>query len=216
MEGVPVSTCGRICLCRPFHQGDLDIERSTDSIRVLRIAPADASHTGDAGNLFAQGPMAEQQARHILWACEEQGVEARFFLHDNGRCYADEFDTMLRGSGVDPIHTSYGGANVNAFVERWIRSVRQECLDHLVLLGLSRLPRVIDEYRRFYNGRRPHQGIGNWVPDWSPLPDGLLLPASKSGLRSGDIRCEHFLGGLLKSYFRREAQRCRWLAVDLK
>jgi len=106
---------------------------------------------------------------------------------------------------------------MNAFAERWIRSLRQECLDHLVIGGLSRLQHVIDEYRRFYKGHRPHQGIGNRIPDrGTEPPDGLLLPASKSGLRSGDIQCQHFLGGLLKSYFPRAAWRYRWVAVDLK
>jgi hypothetical protein len=89
-------------------------------------------------------------------------------------------------------------------------------LDHPIILGLSRLQRVIDEYRRFHNGHRPHQGIGNRIPDRGQSLDGLLLPASKRGLRSADVRCRHFLGGLLKSYSRRAAWRYRWLAVDLK
>lgn len=68
------------------------------------------------------GPWLKQQARHVLWACEEQGVDARFFLRDNDRCYADDFDTMLRGSGVDPIHTPYAAPNANAFAESATRS----------------------------------------------------------------------------------------------
>lgn len=168
-------------------------------LQTRRILIARATFSPD-------GQWLKQQARHVLWAREEQGVEARFFLRDNDRCYADDFDTMLRGSGVDPIHTPYAAPNANAFAECWIRSLRQECLDHLVIFGLSRLQHVINEYRRFYDGHRPHQGIDNRIPDrCTEPPGGLLLPASKSGLRSGDIQCQHFLGGLLKSSFRRAA-----------
>jgi putative transposase len=147
-----------------------------------------------------------QQARHGLWECEEQGVEARLFLRDNDRCYADDFDEMLRHAGVNPIHTPHAAPNANAFADHWIRSLRQECLDHLIICGLGRLQYVIDEYRRFYNEHRPHQGISNRIPDrGTQPPKGLLLPARRSHLRCSGMQCQHFLGGLLKSYFRSAA-----------
>ena len=139
------------------------------------------------------------------WGCQERGVDARFFLRDNDRCYADDFDTMLRNPGVDPIHTLSAAPNADAFAERRIRSLRQECLDRLVIFGLRRLQHVIDEYRRFYDEHRPHQGIGHRIPDRGQPPDGLLLPVSESRLRCSDIQCQHILGGLLKCYSRRAA-----------
>lgn len=72
------------------------------------------------------GSWVSQQARHVLWACQEQGIEPRFFLHDNDVCYLGGFDDVLKGAGVEAIHTPLQVPNANAFAERWVRSLRQE------------------------------------------------------------------------------------------
>jgi transposase InsO family protein len=86
--------------------------------------------------------------------------------------------------------------NLNAFAERWVRSVKQECLSTVILFGEGPLSRVLTEYGRHYHGERNHQGRGNQ----------LLFPeaSQKRNIQSHSIECRHRLGGLLK-YYRRAA-----------
>ena len=152
------------------------------------------------------GRWLKQQARHVLWECQDRGIKARFFLHDNDACYSEGFDGLLKSAGLKPVKTPYQAPNANAFAERWIRSLREECLNHLVILGLNRLQYVLDEYKDFFNHHRPHQGIGNEIPGQSNHQvSGQVRAASKRRLRPDDIQCQLFLGGLLKSYSRRAA-----------
>ena len=141
----------------------------------------------------------EQQVRNVLCECEDQGIQPRFLLHDRDKCFSGGFDLALKHAGVEPIRTPYHAPNANAFAERWIRSVREECLRHLVLFGIKSLCRVVRAYQRFHNKHRPHQGIGNQLP-WAlcageSAPEVADRPAAK-------VHCDEFLGGLLKSYRR--------------
>jgi len=147
-----------------------------------------------------------QQVRNVLWECEDRGIQPRFLVHDNDGRFGDGFDETLSNAGVRPVRTPYQAPNAAAHAERWVRSVRQECLNHLILFGLGRLQRVLNEYRVFFNEHRPHQGIGNRVPKVLRLPsaEGRGRP-SDDPLDPGTVECEEFLGGLLKSYCRKAA-----------
>ena len=115
--------------------------------------------------------------------------------------YGTGFDDVLKGAGVEAIHTPLQAPNANAFAERWVRSLRQECLNHLVIFGLNRLQHVLDEYVRFFNEHRPHQGIANCIPKQFENAGNSLEPdADETWPHSGGVRCQRFLGGLLKSY----------------
>jgi hypothetical protein len=97
------------------------------------------------------------------------------------------------------VPTPYHAPDANSFAERWIRSAREECLNHLILFGLKSLQRVVRTYRAFHNDHRPHQGIDNRVPravrTGEPVPEAISGPIGK-------VQCEESLGGLLKSYRR--------------
>jgi putative transposase len=84
--------------------------------------------------------------------------------------------------------------NLNAFAERWVRSVKQECLSKLILFGQGSLSRVLTEYSRHYHHERNHQGKGN----------RLLFPGGTDKMYrpSRNIACHQRLGGLLKYYQR--------------
>jgi putative transposase len=85
--------------------------------------------------------------------------------------------------------------NLNAYAERWVRSVKEECLTRLILFGEAALCRALHEYVEHYHHERNHQGKGNV----------LLFPAvSQDFERAGPMRCRERLGGLLK-YYEREA-----------
>jgi putative transposase len=152
------------------------------------------------------GRWLKQQARHVLWECQDRGIKAHFFLHDNDACYSEGFDGLLKSAGLKPVKTPYQAPNANAFAERWIRSLREECLNHLIILGLNRLQYVLDEYKDFFNQHRPHQGIGNKIPGQSNHQvSGQVRPVGRRHLRPDEIQCQLFLGGLLKSYSRKAA-----------
>ena len=99
------------------------------------------------------------------------------------------------------VKTPLQAPNANTHAERWVRSCRRECLNHPVLFGLSRLQRVLDQYRQFFNEDRPHQGIGNVVPSEIGQTPGDAARVSAGNVRSlHGVQCEEFLGGLLRSY----------------
>jgi hypothetical protein len=116
----------------------------------------------------------------------------RYVLHDRDRKFCASFRSALASGGVKTIQLPAKSPNLNAFAERWVRSVKQECLSKLILFGEGPLSRVLIEYSRHYHHERNHQGKGN----------KLLLPrpAPPEPLRAGTVRCRQRLGGLLKYY----------------
>ena len=83
------------------------------------------------------------------------------------------------------------------YAERWVQSLRTECLDHFLILGENHLRHVLKEYLEHYNGERPHQAKGN-----VPLPDADEDGPSVLPFPSGEVRCRERLGGPLRHYHR--------------
>jgi len=111
-------------------------------------------------------------------------------------CFCGDFDAVLRSAGVEPLKAPYRAPNANPFIERWGRSLREECLNHLILFGLKSLRRVVHTYRALHNEHRPHPGIGNRVP--RAVRTGEPAPEPVNGAIA-KVHCEESLGGLLKS-----------------
>jgi putative transposase len=97
-----------------------------------------------------------QQVRQMVWKLEEQGIKIRFLLHDNDRKFTEMFDTIFQPIGTKVIHLPYRAPNCNAFAERWVRTVWEECLDKLLIINEVHLRRVMKEYIAHYNRIRPH------------------------------------------------------------
>jgi putative transposase len=118
----------------------------------------------------------------------------RYVLHDRDTKFCATFRSTLADGGVKTIRLPARSPNLNAFAERWVRSVKQECLSKLILCGEGTLSRTLAEFSAHYHNERNHQGKDN----------KLLFPAA------GDIpkkpgqpvECRHRLGGLLKYYGR--------------
>ena len=85
--------------------------------------------------------------------------------------------------------------NLNAYMERWFRSLKSECLDRMIFFGRRSLEKAVREYVQHYHGERHHQGLGN----------ELIEPNGDAGSVAGKIECRERLGGLLKYYHRRAA-----------
>ena len=125
------------------------------------------------------------------------GEQPRFLLRDHDGKYGARFAQLAEASGITVVRTPVGAPRANAIIERFLRSVRQECLDHLFLLGEGHLRRVLGEYVAYFNGDRPHQGRGQRVP----VPSALATPAL-TGSAGGDVIASPVLGGLHHTYRR--------------
>ena len=135
-----------------------------------------------------------QQARNLAWTLEESGQPVRYLIHDRDAKFPPSFDTVFAAEDVEVIRTPYRAPNANAFAERWVRSARTECLDHLLIASEAHLRRVLTEYVAFYNHARPHQGLDQRCP--------VALPAP---VRDGPVGRRDRLGGLLHDYYREAA-----------
>ena len=135
-----------------------------------------------------------QQARQILWQFQDREQCLRFLIHDRDTKFTRAFETVFAAEGIETVLTPYHAPNANAFAERWIRSVRQECLDRLFIINQVHLRRVLREYVDYYNTARPHQGLDQQAP--------ISFP---SGPVTGTIVCRNVLGGILLDYRRQVA-----------
>jgi putative transposase len=103
-------------------------------------------------------PWVTQQAHQLSWTLEDTVPTVRYLLHDRDAKFTAAFDRVFAAQGIKVIHTPIRAPNANAYAERWVRSVRQECLDHLIIVNERHLNSVLREYVSYYNTRRPHQG----------------------------------------------------------
>jgi hypothetical protein len=92
-----------------------------------------------------------QQARNLLLVLEEQGRRVRFLLRDRDTKFCRSFDDVFRSEGADIVLTPIQAPNANAYAERWIRTVRAECLDWLLIIGQGHLDRILRVYVEHYN-----------------------------------------------------------------
>jgi putative transposase len=98
------------------------------------------------------------------------------------------------GVAVEPVGPL--APNMNAYAERWVPSVHQECLDRFAVFGEAHLRHLISDYLAHDHAERPHQGLGNGPPTGPPPPDTAETPTA------GDVVCDERLGGLLRHYRR--------------
>jgi hypothetical protein len=128
---------------------------------------------------------------------EESGYlrHHRYALHDRDTKFCAEFRKTLASGGVKCLRLPPRSPNLNAFAERWVRSVKSECLSHFILFGEASLRRALKNFCEHYHAERNHQGKANQ----------LLFPRPVPPERDrGGVRCQERLGGLLK-YYHREA-----------
>jgi hypothetical protein len=125
---------------------------------------------------------------------EEWGFleQRRYVLHDRDTKFCSQFRATLAAGGIEPIQLPARSPNLNSHAERWVRSVKSECLSKLILFGEASLRRALTEFLDHFHGERNHQGKGNV----------LLFPSEKVGQqkRRSRVHGRERLGGLLKYY----------------
>jgi len=132
-----------------------------------------------------------QTARNVMM--EEWGFlfPGQSLIHDRDGKYCPAFQQIIDAAGVTRVPLPARSPNLNAFAERWVRSVKDEVLSRLILFGEESLRHVLKEYEAHYHAERNHQGKGNV----------LLFPLCGQGNKGeGPIQCRERLGGLLKYY----------------
>jgi putative transposase len=120
------------------------------------------------------------------------GEGPKYLIRDNDRKFGLEFERVANGAGIKVLKTPIEAPKANAICERMLGSVRREALDHFLILGEKHLYKTLKAYRDYYNGKRPHQGIGQTIPQ----------AEKPSTTQSGKIVSIPVLGGLHHAYFR--------------
>jgi transposase InsO family protein len=136
------------------------------------------------------GRWTAQQARNLVMQLGDQ-QPIRFLIHDRDSKFSRAFDEILRTDGIEVIRTPIQAPNANAFAERWVRTVRADCLDRILILGRRHLEHTLRVYRTHYNGHRPHRALQLLPPNGR---DPTLLN-SDCRLHRRDL-----LGGLIHEY----------------
>jgi transposase InsO family protein len=116
-------------------------------------------------------------------------------LRDRDAKFANSFDDVFRSEGAEVLRTPVRAPRANAYAERWVRTVRAECLDWLLIVGQAHLERALRVYVKHYNEHRPHRALGLEAPD---RPAALGVGAGQQGR----IRQRDLLGGLIHEYHR--------------
>jgi transposase InsO family protein len=120
--------------------------------------------------------------------------DCRYLLHDRDTKYTQSFRAIIASGGVEPLVLPARSPNLNAYAERWVRSVKEECLSKVILFGERSLRRALSEYVEHFHAERNHQGRGNV----------LLFPRGTNIRRDGPVRCRERLAGPLR-YYHQEA-----------
>ena len=138
----------------------------------------------------SDGRWATQQARNLVMQLGDER-RFRFLVHDRDAKFTNAFDEIFRTEGMRVIRTPIQAPNANAYAERWVRTLRADCLDRILILVRRHLQHVLRVYRRHYNEHRPHRAL-DLVP-----PNGRdpTSPNAPDRLRRRDL-----LGGLIHEY----------------
>jgi putative transposase len=132
-----------------------------------------------------------QQARNTLMDLDHHADRFRFLLRDRDAKFTAAFDRVLTAADIEVVKTPPQAPRANAYPERWVGTVRRECLDRILITGERHLATVLDRYTTHYNGHRPHRSLGQRPPTpRSQLPNRPATTAQRRPI----------LGGLINEY----------------
>src|ERR1019366_5857162 len=140
------------------------------------------------------GAWPAQQARNLLFSLPERDRPLEFLVRDNDGQFTRGFDTVFNTEGIRVIRTPVRAPKANAVAERFVGTVRRECLDWLLIANRRHLQHVLREFVNHYNGHRPHRALELAPPEprWT-APPARMPP-------TGSIRRHDRLGGLIHQY----------------
>ena len=133
------------------------------------------------------GPWVVQQARNLAMVMEDRVHPVKFLIRDRDAKFTSGFDEVFRSEGIRIIHTPIRAPRANAFAERFVGTIRRECLDRMLILGHRHLERVLAEYVVHYNCHRPHRALGQQSPLNVEPPPPISDPEPRNLRRSDAV-----------------------------
>jgi len=176
-----VEVLTRTGLVRYFVLFILDLQ--TRRVEIAGIAP------------HPDGEWMKQIARNLTDADDGFLNGARYLIHDRDPLFTEAFRELLKSSGVKPLKLPARSPDLNAYAERFVRSIRSECLAQIIPLGERHLRKAVREYTEHYHFERNHQGLNNQ----------LIEKTSDEPNMDAAVDCRERLGGVLNYYYRRAA-----------
>jgi transposase InsO family protein len=155
--------------------------------RRVHVAGCTANPTGD---------WVVQQARQFAWTLQERRSSFRFLIRDRDSKFSRDFDAVFTSEGIEIIKTPVRAPKANAIAERFVRTVRSECLDWLLIMNRRHLERVLRVFVDHYNTHRPHRSL-NLAP---PAPSQPRFHAVRAHHQPPAIERRDRLGGLVHEY----------------
>ena len=141
------------------------------------------------------GQWVAQQARNLLMELDDREQRFRFLVRDRDAKFTLVFDSVFAAVGIHVVKTPVQAPRANAYAERFVGTVRRECLDRMLIVGRRHLQIVLARYVAHYNAHRPHRSLGQRPPDPRLRPvDGV------ASLPLGEVRRRRILGGLIDEY----------------
>jgi putative transposase len=134
---------------------------------------------------------AVQAARQFTWTPADRASAVRYLIRDRDARFTDAFDAVFAAEGVEVLRSAPQCPKMNAYAERWVRTVRTECTDRMLILNERHLRQVLEEYVAHYNSARAHRSLNLHAP----LDDTNIIP-----FPSGRIRRNPIHGGLINEY----------------
>ena len=159
------------------------LELSTRKVEIAGIASV------------ANGLWMNQIGRNLTDAVDGILKGKRYLIHDRDPLFTDEFLEVLRETGVASVKLPARSPNLNAYAERFVRTIKESCLERLILFGESSVRRAAAEFTSHYHGERNHQGLNNQ----------LICPHLALTRDRGEVKRRERLGGLLNYYYRAAA-----------
>lgn len=143
-----------------------------------------------------------EQAKAFVRHVQDSGLGADIVMHDRDGKFSEDFDQTLKDARLRVQKAAYRSPNTVAFVERFIQTLQQECLDYFIVFGERHMNHLVSEMVAYYHEARPHQAKDN---DLLVSAEEAKTAEEREVVRLSDVRCKKRLGGLLKHYYRKAA-----------
>jgi putative transposase len=181
--------------CDFFH---VDCAVTLRRVYVFFVMEVSTRHVHVLGvTAHPDGAWTAQQARNLLMDLGKRAAGFRFLVRDRAGQFTETFDAVLSAAGIEVVKIPPQSPRANAYAERWVRTVRSECTDRMLIAGSRHLRAVLDEYVAHYNRHRPHRTRNLRPPDHDV---GAIAPVTD--LAVARIRRRKLLGGLIHEYER--------------
>ncbi|HIA48440.1 MAG TPA: hypothetical protein EYN96_10845 [Candidatus Hydrogenedentes bacterium] len=133
----------------------------------------------------------KQMGRNLLDCYDGFLLDVQYLILDRDTIF-QPFSDFLKDSDTDVVLLPPKSPNLNAYIERYMRAMKSECLNKFIFFAEKSLRRAVNEFTEHYHSERNHQGIGNEI----------ITPGDEVGRKCGEIQCNERLGGMLKYYYR--------------